>query len=65
MTVYIERQAHILPDGSTVLDAVAALSPFGADQTIVTLNGVRIDADSDVPLSEGDALAFFPLLIGG
>lgn len=65
MTVFVDNTPRTVPEGCTVRGVIAALSPFGDEPVLVTVNGVRVDADSGAQLSEGDSVAIYALIIGG
>ena len=65
MTIYVNEKSFDAPSGATIADALVMCSPFGDEPIIATLNGRRVEPDSDAALHEGDKLMVYPRLIGG
>lgn len=68
ITVTICGEKRSLDDASSLADAILQYSPYGEEAVICRYNGkiIRsIDATSETPLSDGDSLDIFPLIIGG
>ena len=68
MKIEIDGVVREVEAGCTVRDAITQFSPYGEDALICKLNGeiIRsIDESGDAPLSEGDTLEMYPLIVGG
>lgn len=65
MNITINSVACDVPDGATLAETAAQLSPYGREPVILLLNGVRTEANAKISLRPGDELSVYPLLIGG
>ncbi len=65
MKVHINNQAHQLPTGATLADAIAVLQPSPPFAAAVNMNFVPNTRYRDTPLSDGDRIDVIAPVTGG
>jgi len=65
MQVFINQQAHTLPDGATLAEAVAAVQANGPFAAAVNLRFVPRTQYDHTPLAEGDQIEIIAPVTGG
>ncbi len=65
MKVHINNQAHQLPAGATLADAIAVLQPMPPFAAAVNMNFVPNTRYRDTPLRDGDRIDLIAPVTGG
>ncbi len=65
MKVHINNQAHELPSGATLADAVAVLQPSAPFAAAVNMSFVPNTRYHDTPLCDGDRVDLISPVTGG
>jgi sulfur carrier protein len=65
MKVHINNQAHELPTGATLADAIAVLQPAPPFAAAINMNFVPNKRYRDTPLHDGDRIDVIAPVTGG
>ncbi|OYU00314.1 MAG: thiamine biosynthesis protein ThiS [Burkholderiales bacterium PBB1] len=65
MKIYMNNQAHELPAGATLADAIAVLQPAAPFAAAINMTFVPNTRYRDTPLSEGDRIDVIAPVTGG